>query len=129
MKTRHFQLTNWKDFNKILFSSFNRNSRDIPSVEVNTVDSFQGREMDIVIVSCVRAQNKRSGEIGFLGSLQRMNVALTRAKESLIICGHFPTLLNNEAWNDLIKDAYARSVAHVVSSDHTLVSLKHLIFR
>ncbi len=95
---------------------------------MNTVDSFQGREKDIVIVSCVRAR-ETGGDIGFVNSLQRMNVALTRAKESLIVCGHFQTLQVNEAWNDLVNNARNRDVAHVVTSDYTVTNLQPLLMR
>ena len=98
---------------------------------MNTVDSFQGREKDIVIVSCVRAREVRNlgGDIGFVSSLQRMNVAMTRAKESLIVCGHFQTLQTNETWHDLINNARNRDVAHVVTSDYTSENLRPLLMR
>jgi len=51
-------------------------------VEVDTVDSFQGREKDVIIISCVRTDGT-----GFLNSKLRLNVALTRAKHSLIVIG------------------------------------------
>ena len=60
-------------------------------IAVNTVDGFQGQEREIVILSCVRGPNERK-TIGFLRHPQRMNVALTRAKQSLIILGHVPSL-------------------------------------
>ncbi|KAJ8261382.1 hypothetical protein COCON_G00171050 [Conger conger] len=76
-------------------------------VEVDTVDGFQGREMDCVIVSCVRASDE-AGSIGFLGNRQRMNVMITRAKYSLFILGHLRTLQEHRDWAALIKDAVKR---------------------
>ncbi|KAL0965168.1 hypothetical protein UPYG_G00277690 [Umbra pygmaea] len=76
-------------------------------VDVDTVDGFQGREMDCIIVSCVRASHEQ-GNIGFLGNRQRMNVTITRAKYSLFILGHFRTLRENPEWGALIKDAAKR---------------------
>lgn len=51
---------------------------ELLSVEVKTVDSFQGDEKDIIILSTVR--NNKFGNIGFLDSGGRANVALTRAR-------------------------------------------------
>ena len=55
------------------------------TVEVATVDSFQGRECDIVIYSTVRSNKER--RIGFLRDYRRINVALSRARELLVIVG------------------------------------------
>uniref|UniRef100_A0A8C6ESK1 Probable helicase senataxin n=1 Tax=Marmota marmota marmota TaxID=9994 RepID=A0A8C6ESK1_MARMA len=65
--------------------------------EVDTVDAFQGRQKDCVIVTCVRA-NAMQGSIGFLASLQRLNVTITRAKYSLFILGHLRTLMVGTFW-------------------------------
>lgn len=59
----------------------------------STVDSFQGQEMRHVVVSLVRSNG--DGEIGFLKDYRRMNVALTRAKESLFVIGDSATVGND----------------------------------
>ena len=71
----------------------------------STVDAFQGRESCIVIYSCVRAGGKGSG-IGFLSDVQRMNVALTRAKHFLFVIARRRSIMVNPYWRDLI--SYAR---------------------
>lgn len=59
-------------------------------MEVGTVDGFQGREKEIVIVSLVRSNEK--GEVGFLSDTRRMNVAMTRARRLLIVIGDSATI-------------------------------------
>ncbi|QDE70843.1 AAA domain-containing protein [Myxococcus xanthus] len=61
-----------------------------PEVEVDTVDAFQGREKDAIIVSLTRSNSE--GQLGFLTDLRRMNVALTRARRHLFVVGDSATL-------------------------------------
>ena len=62
-------------------------------IRVQTIDGFQGQEMDVVILSLVRS-NSRS-EIGFLQDYRRMNVAMTRAQRQLVVIGDSATIGND----------------------------------
>lgn len=86
-------------------------------MEFNTVDGFQGREVDILILSTVRASvssyrelGSKSNSIGFVADVRRMNVALTRAKHSLWIIGNARTLQTNPHWCALVNDARERNL-------------------
>ncbi len=69
-------------------------------MRVSTIDSFQGQEMETIIVSLVRSND--SGEIGFLKDYRRMNVAITRAKEQLFVIGDSSTIGNDPFYNEFI---------------------------
>lgn len=86
-------------------------------MEFNTVDGFQGREVDILLLSTVRAsgscdETPRVGpsSIGFVADVRRMNVALTRAKLSLWVFGNARTLRTNRTWAALLEDAKQRNL-------------------
>ncbi|WP_462219320.1 AAA domain-containing protein [Ferruginibacter sp.] len=59
-------------------------------MRISTIDSFQGQEKEIVILSLVRSND--DGDIGFLKDYRRMNVAITRAKEKLFVIGDSATI-------------------------------------
>ncbi len=67
-----------------------REKLPIAGLEIDSVDGFQGREKEAVILSLVRSNP--DGEIGFLADVRRMNVALTRARRSLLVIGDSATL-------------------------------------
>ncbi|XP_028393069.1 probable helicase senataxin isoform X2 [Dendronephthya gigantea] len=92
----------------------------LKNVEVDTVDGFQGREKDFVIMSCVRAGKDPHRGIGFLADRTRLNVALTRAKYSLIILLNVNSLETNTDWRACIDDARKRGVLFDVISTKDL---------
>jgi len=62
----------------------------ISTIDVNSVDAFQGQERDVIFISLVRSND--AGEIGFLKEYRRMNVAMTRARQRLVIVGDSATV-------------------------------------
>ncbi|MCW3082377.1 C-terminal helicase domain-containing protein, partial [Segetibacter sp.] len=76
---------------------------------VNTIDSFQGQERDVVYISMTRSNAENV--IGFLADIRRMNVAMTRARKKLVVVGDSATLSQLDFYTDFInyaqqKDAY-----------------------
>lgn len=69
-------------------------------ISVNTIDSFQGQERDVVYIGMTRSNN--NNEIGFLADIRRMNVAMTRARKKLVIVGDSSTLAQLAFYADLI---------------------------
>ncbi len=62
-------------------------------IDIGTVDAFQGRQKDVILLSCVRAtQTTDTTTIGFVANRQRLNVSLTRAKYAMYILGHMNSL-------------------------------------
>ncbi len=74
---------------------------DLAQVEVDTVDGFQGREKEVIVISLVRSN--ASGEIGFLKDYRRTNVALTRARRKLIVIGDSATLGGDDFYGSLFQ--------------------------
>uniref|UniRef100_M8BTR5 Helicase SEN1 n=1 Tax=Aegilops tauschii TaxID=37682 RepID=M8BTR5_AEGTA len=101
----------------------------VAEMEINTVDGFQGREVDILVLSTVRASNSsgdrhHTGEarsIGFVADVRRMNVALTRARFSLWIVGNARTLQTNSHWASLLQNAKERNMLISVQKPYSLI--------
>ena len=74
---------------------------ELSNIEVDTVDGFQGREKEVVIISLVRSNG--DCEIGFLKDYRRTNVALTRARRKLIVVGDSATLGGDEFYGSLFQ--------------------------
>jgi len=85
-------------------------------ISVNTIDSFQGQERDIVYISMTRSNTEN--KIGFLSDTRRMNVAMTRARKKLVVIGDSATLSQLPFYGDFIayaeqKDAYKSAWEYV----------------
>jgi ATP-dependent RNA/DNA helicase IGHMBP2 len=72
-------------------------------LEVDTVDGFQGREKDAVVVTLVRSNDR--GEVGFLADVRRMNVAMTRARKKLVVIGDGATVARHPFYEAFLRHA------------------------
>lgn len=98
--------------------------RKLPSsIGCSTVDSFQGRESDVVIFSTVRSNAE--GDVGFLDDPRRLNVMWTRARLALIIVGHRGTMSSNALWKralDACTEVVLPQVEEAAEHQHTTKS-------
>jgi superfamily I DNA and/or RNA helicase len=78
-----------------------RNRPSLRKIEIDTVDGFQGREKEAVLITLTRSNDR--GEIGFLSDTRRTNVALTRARRKLIVIGDSATLGGNEFYSRMFE--------------------------
>jgi ATP-dependent RNA/DNA helicase IGHMBP2 len=72
-------------------------------IEIESVDGFQGREKELMMISLVRSNTE--GEIGFLTEWRRLNVAFTRARRGLVVVGDSATLSHHDfftRWLDFL---------------------------
>ncbi|XP_045832762.1 helicase sen1-like [Trifolium pratense] len=89
------------------------------TVNVRSVDGFQGGEEDIIIISSVRSN--LGGNVGFLSDRRRANVSITRARHCLWIVGNATTLTNsNSVWRRVVDDAMKRNCFHNADEDKKL---------
>lgn len=101
--------------------------RKDPLLQLNTVDGFQGREFDVIILSCVRAgeinpysYNGRSKRpsIGFVKDARRLNVAVTRAKYVLIVIGQEHSLRSSTLWSRFLDHVHTTGSYRNVTDVH-----------
>jgi ATP-dependent RNA/DNA helicase IGHMBP2 len=78
-----------------------RTRLDLPGLEIDSVDGFQGREKEAVVISLVRSN--AAGEIGFLADVRRTNVAMTRARRKLLLIGDSATLSSHPFYGRLLE--------------------------
>ncbi|CAC27074.1 sen1 [Guillardia theta] len=83
------------------------NSKIKLNEQISTIDSFQGKEKDILFFSCVRSKIERG--IGFLADGRRINVAFTRAKLGFWIFGNSFSLRKDSNWNETVFDFKIRN--------------------
>lgn len=79
---------------------------DLPTLEVDTIDAFQGREKEAVLLSLVRCNAEQ--QVGFLDDLRRMNVAITRARRHLFVVGDSATLSAHPFYARFLDEAHAQ---------------------
>ena len=119
-----------KEVSKMKFKCLNFNKN-----KISTVDEFQGKEEDIIIVNFVRNNSKfEAGE--FVKKFERINVALSRARKMLIIVGSKPFFtslkvdMENMDDNSLVttrkiyKEIYDRVVGKIDEPNHYFEEVK-----
>ena len=87
---------------QVLTLSNSLNSENYPGLEISTVDGFQGREKEVIILSLVRSNEKK--EIGFLCDKRRLNVGITRAKRMMIFIANVDTVGNGKNDDGFLKN-------------------------
>lgn len=80
----------------------------VSDIMIASIDAFQGREKDFMIMSCVRSNSEN--KVGFLKDERRLNVALTRARYGLIIIGDAKCLSNDPLWKEYIDDLSSKGL-------------------
>eukprot|EP01065_Artemidia_motanka_P000019 TRINITY_DN10004_c0_g4_i1.p1 TRINITY_DN10004_c0_g4~~TRINITY_DN10004_c0_g4_i1.p1 ORF type:complete len:1118 (+),score=324.98 TRINITY_DN10004_c0_g4_i1:352-3354(+) len=97
------------------------------NVEVLTVDSVQGKEYDSVVLSCVRSNDQR--DIGFLRDMQRLCVAISRARRVIHIVGNSNTLRAHPAWRQVIDYFLAKTDRSAIKISPCVTDKRHAVSR
>ena len=93
-----------------------RSQSKYETLEIGTVDGFQGREKEAVLITLVRSNNEN--EIGFLADRRRMNVALTRARRKLVVIGDSATLGIDDFYKSFFEYVESLQAYHTVWEEH-----------
>ncbi|CAF3459853.1 unnamed protein product [Rotaria sp. Silwood1] len=104
-----------------------------PTLEIKSVDGFQGREKEVIIISMVRSN--LHGEVGFLSDSRRINVAITRARRHLCIICNVQTVSHDPFIKRLIdymlENAHVRSAFELIDDNNffqgTILSKKSTV--
>ena len=99
-------ITPYKDQSDLISSGLKKTG-----IEINTVDGFQGREKEVIIISFVRSNNK--GNVGFLKDLRRLNVSITRARRKLIVVCDVKTISNLRIYRDFVEYVKEEGIVEV----------------
>jgi len=94
-------------FEKLVYRGKPLSAEDVKLIKLGTVETFQGQERDVVIVSVVRSdpnnlKHDRKFKLGFMDNYKRMNVAVSRAKELLLIVGNLKILETDKSWSHFL---------------------------
>lgn len=110
-------------------NSQNLTHQQVRYLEIASIDAFQGREKDFILISTVRSNKYQN--LGFLNDFRRLNVSITRAKQGLIIVGDAHVLVKDKHWRALLKSYHTRKVLvqDISSPEDKNFSLKTMEFR
>jgi senataxin len=98
-------LTPYKEQKELIRNTLSETfGKSSSTVHISTIDGYQGKESDFVLISCVRAIKN----IGFLSDAQRLNVAITRAKNRCWVLGNLSSLRKDRIWRYVVEDAVSR---------------------
>jgi len=89
-----------QDF-KFFSNERNGKTKLINSIRLATVDNFQGEEAKVIILSLVRSNRRQN--IGFLKTINRINVAVSRAQHSIYLIGNADTYRGVPIWADILR--------------------------
>ncbi|KKM04582.1 hypothetical protein LCGC14_1762780 [marine sediment metagenome] len=124
-------LTPYKEQMEILQANLPNILKNLPGIYIKescyTIDSFQGQEAELVIISLVRSNRKETAQTawGFVRNPERLNVMLSRAKKIEIIVGNFDMCMihkRNQSMDKFVK------VAEFIQEEGKIINFDELIF-